>query len=369
MFPAVAVGLATLIAAVVAVAVYRQLTAAGHPILPASWCRTGMATSLPPLLGPALFTRWLFDPIAVGVLALLALLYLVGARRTRRLSGRPWPRRYTAWFGAGLTVAGLATNSSIAVYDMALFSAHMVGHLLLVMVAPVFLCAGRPLELIVAASAPLRRARVERVLRGRVVSLLLCPPVALATYAAVIVGSHLTGLMDTIMAHPWAGQVEHLAYLVVGCQFFTLVVGDAPIRWRLTVPGRWILLAFAMAVDTFTGVTLLFLSRPIQLTPVPGLVVNAATDTETGAAIMWVGGDGIMALVMIGLVIGWLHRPAADRAELGSWVESARRLTFEQHTGAGAVGTLDRDFDDEDANRQRYNEWLAALHHREGTAR
>ena len=84
---------------------------------------------------------------------------------------------------------------------------------------------------------------------------LTSPPVALACYAAVIVGSHLTGLMDAIMEQPRAGQVEHVVYLVVGYQFFVLVIGDEPIKWRLSTPVRWVLLAVAMAVDTFTGIT------------------------------------------------------------------------------------------------------------------
>ena len=87
---------------------------------------------------------------------------------------------------------------------------------------------------------------------------------ALATYASLIVGTHLTGLMNVIMTHPWAGQLEHLVYLVVGCQFFTLILGDEPIRWRLSAPARWLLLAIAMAVDTFTGVVLIQATSPIS---------------------------------------------------------------------------------------------------------
>ena len=89
------------------------------------------------------------------------------------------------------------------------------------------------------------------------VSLLTAPPVALASYTVVIVGTHLTGLMDLIMRNTWAGQLEHLAYVLLGCQFFLVVIGDAPIRWRLSAPARLFMLALSMAVDTFTGVVLL----------------------------------------------------------------------------------------------------------------
>ncbi len=48
---------------------------------------------------------------------------------------------------------------------------------------------------------------------------------------------------------------------------------------------------------------------------------------------MWVGGDAIMAIVMIVLVVGWLYRPGQRGADQNSWTERARRATFAAHTG------------------------------------
>jgi cytochrome c oxidase assembly factor CtaG len=229
-----------------------------------------------------------------------------------------------------------------------------------VMLAPALVMLGRPLTLALAAAPERRRARLERIMRGRVLSLLTTPPVALASYSAVIVGSHLTGLMDTIMRNTWAGQVEHLVYLVVGCQFFALVVGDEPIRWRLAAPARWVLLAVAMAVDTFTGIVLMQGTRAVAMLPSADVHVNALSDTRTGGAIMWFGGDGIMAVFMIWLVIVWLREAGtARRGDEQGWLEQARRATFAGHTGASMPAA--EAFDDDDAARASYNDWLAHL--------
>ena len=99
--------------------------------------------------------------------------------------------------------------------------------------------------------------------------MLTAPPVALASYTVVIVGSHLTGLMDEIMRNTWAGQVEHLVYVAGRLPVLRLVVGDEPIRWRLATPARWLLLAVAMAVDTFTGVVLLQGTAPVAMLAAP----------------------------------------------------------------------------------------------------
>jgi cytochrome c oxidase assembly factor CtaG len=340
----------------------------GQPVLPLSWARTGSADRmLPHLLGRGLFTEWSFDPIADVVLFVLAGLYATGVVVARRTNAVSWSVARSASFVAGLVVCFLATNSSIAVYDMTLFSAHMIGHLMLVMAAPVLLCGGEPLNLMLAATGPLWRRRLERLFHGPFFTVVFCPPVALATYAAVIVGTHLTGLMDTIMLRPWAGQLEHLVYVVVGFQFFTLVMGQPPIRWQLTTPARWGLLVLSMAVDTFTGVILIMALRPVSMVMDGRLMVQPLSDTHTGGAIMWVGGDGLMALVMIGLVISWLRRPEQRERDRGGWVEQARQSTFASHTGSEVPDedAADRiDFDDEDANRERYNRWLASMHDR-----
>jgi len=354
---------ALLIIAALVVAVVRYLGAdGGHAHqhgAEAALTRAGEAPS-GKLLGSNLLTAWHLDATALVVIVLLGAWYLtcVGLAGVRN-PGTRWPWTRTLLFFLGLAVIGYATNGAVAVFDQALFTAHMVGHLLLVMLAPALLVAGRPLRLALLASTPSRAARLEAVATGRTVALLTAPPVALAAYIVAIVGTHLTGLMDVIMRNNLAGQVEHLVYVLVGVQFFVLIVGDEPIRWRLATPAKWLLLAVSMAVDTFTGIVLIQGTEPIYLVPTPGVSVNPLSDTQTGGAIMWIGGDGIMAAVMIALVLSWLQRVDTTGADRKGWLEQARRATYASHTGAGEPD--EATFDDDDAARESYNAWLANL--------
>lgn len=366
------VWLAWLVAAAVlvllAVNVVRHLAAPAHHMhmgATDTLFRDGRAP-LGPLLSHRLVTAWHVDAVALAFLVLLGAWYVTALSRRRRRTDEAWPVGRTLAFAAGLAVCAYATNGSIAVYDMALFSSHMLGHLALVMLAPALLVAGRPLRLAVEASSEPTAQRIERIATGRVVSLLTAPPVALACYAGVIVGSHLTGIMDTIMRNTAAGQVEHLVYLVVGYQFFVLVVGDEPIRWRLSTPARWGLLAIAMAVDTFTGIVLMQATTPIQMHPPAGLQVDPLADTHTGGAIMWFGGDAIMAAVMTLLVIGWLRTSGRSLRDRSSWLEQARAETLRGRTGGEArpVATsapAPDDLDDDQARLDAYNAWLAGM--------
>lgn len=352
---------AALIALGVSVAHYlsRDSGMAGMSHGAVAWARGGGAPA-GGLVGRRLLTAWQVDAVALILLVLITAWYLTAvALRGIRNPGTRWPITRTLLFLLGIAATAYATSGAIAVYDQSLFTAHMAGHLALVMLAPALLVAGRPLRLAIESSKPERAERIARIATGRVVTAITCPPVALVTYTVVIVGSHLTGLMDVFMRNTWAGQLEHLVYLLAGLQFFVLIVGDEPIKWRLASPVRWLLLALAMAVDTFTGIVLMQLSDPITMRPVPGLNVNQLSDTHTGGAIMWFGGDGLMAVVMITLVLAWLRRVDSSTPDEKGWLEQARRATFSEHTGAHAPAA--EDFDADEAARSAYNDWLAGL--------
>ena len=97
--------------------------------------------------------RWLWAPVVPVVVALRAALYVWGVVGVgRRHPARPWPRWRTGIFLGGLLVIVLATESGVGTYDDTLFWDHMIQHLLLIMVAPALLVAGRPVTLLMHAS-------------------------------------------------------------------------------------------------------------------------------------------------------------------------------------------------------------------------
>ena len=201
---------------------------------------------------------------------------------------------------------------------------------------------------------------------NRPVSLLTSPPVAYGLYASTIVLTPLTGLMSTVMSRPWLGQAEHGLYLGVGFVFFLLVFGDEPIRWRLSLPARLMLIVLSMAVDTFVGIVLMQASQPIAMTAHHTWGSSPLMDTQTGGAIMWVFGDGLMAVIAVVLFAIWARTPesleGSARLPL-SWFEVTRRGVLADRTGYTVPATQDgrRDLDDDDQALQAYNTWLTAL--------
>lgn len=354
---AVATGLALLLIVGVTALVVRGITDGSGPVLPLALCRAGQSIDfLPPLDARRAFTSWQGDGLYDLVTALAALAYAWGARAYRRRTGHRWPWTRSVVFGVGLVLLVLATNSALAVYDMTLFSVHMIQHLVLIMVIPAFLVLARPLTLLMAVSD-----RARHVAMARAWAYVFSAPVALGAYAAVLVGTHLTGVMGEVMRRPWAGQVEHALYLVVGLQFFAAAIGNAPVPWRLSHPGRIFLVMASMAVDAFVGVVLLMSVQPIAMLAHPGWGPTPLADTHLGGAIMWVAGDGLMAIVPIAVYLAWA-RTSDNAVEIPGWYERARVAQLMSH----GVAEPDDDgaIDADDAQLEAYNRWLASLQQR-----
>src|SRR5690606_40383645 len=95
---------------------------------------------------------------ALPISAVLALLYLWGVLRLSR-EGHRWPwGRSTAW-GLGLVAIVAVNGTGVGGYGMMSFSAHMVQHLVLALVAPALLLLGAPITLLLRALPPQPRQR------------------------------------------------------------------------------------------------------------------------------------------------------------------------------------------------------------------
>ena len=291
---------------------------------------------LPPFGWSAVFGHWEFGPVVTVLVAALAVAYLEGAwRLARRHPARPWPWWRTGMFLAGLAVVVVATESGIGAYGDLLFWDHMIQHLMLIMVAPALLVAGRPIALLLQASSGPLHARVERALRSRLVTALTWPPFGVIAYTVTIVGTHLTGLMNVIMTNPALRAGEHALYLVVGYLFFLPVLGGEPIRWRISYPARLFIMFLTMPVDTFTGLVLGYSNSPMTgMGPRPSWAPGPVSDLHSGGAVMWIGGDAIMFAIMMLVFLVW-SRDGQMSASTGGWLEAARRASFTGLTGTG----------------------------------
>ncbi|MGH3768344.1 MAG: cytochrome c oxidase assembly protein [Pseudonocardiaceae bacterium] len=313
---------------------------------------------IPPLTWQTAVTTWTSAPI-VDVLAVLAVAgYLIAVFRRAPTAGLGWPVSATASWLAGVAVLLVSVHSSIEVYGHALLWVHMIQHLLLIMVVPVLLIWGQPVRL------GLRRTPVSRLLRW-----LTFPVVTLGLYTSVLVITHLTGFPEAMATQPGVHHVEQVLYLVSGYLLFWPLVGSEASPWPIPHIVRFALLALAMGADTLVGVALMLTGYPLAPSTAlmrPGWGPTLLEDQNWSGAIMWVGGDVLMMLLMLAVVAQW--SATGSRARLGDWLESARRQSLakigsssgdDQHAVDASA-----DVDDDEEARQAYNRMLAELNRR-----
>lgn len=276
----------------------------------------------------AALSAWELDiPPTLGV-AVAALAY--AAAVPRRGTGGTWPRRRTAAFVAGLLVMLVAADGPPDVYAGRSFSAHMVQHLLLQLVAAPLLLLGAPVRRILRADPVwMPRRRLTGILRARALRPLGRPVVALLAFAVILVGSHLSPLYELALRHPAVHQIEHVAYLASACLFWWPVIGSDPVPGRPAAPARMLYLLLMMPVMALLGVAIAGSDRllyPHYATHLPPWGGGALVDQQAAGTLMWIAGMVSIPPALVVVLLRWLDEEERVRARgTGGW--TAARAT------------------------------------------
>lgn len=268
-----------------------------------------------------LWGAWNPDPVLLLVLTLPCWAYVRGRLGTAR--ARFDGRRAGCFVAAVLTLA-VALLSPLEALSSALASAHMVQHVLIVLVAgPLFAIAAPGSAILRGAPAPLRTTvgTWRRLMRGRLPTTgLLRNPVAMwALHVATLWLWHSSYAYDAALASDPIHIVEHISFLVTGVLFWRLVVGTrSPGR---VANGFGILLVFAMAMQSvFLSVLLTFSNEPwydgyASTTDPWGL--GQLADQQLAGVIMWVPAGVVYVVTALGLFGAWMRASDRGSVELG----------------------------------------------------
>ena len=207
---------------------------------------------LPPLSWSSFLGTWRLEPGWLLVVVVLSGAYLLARRRAP--ADRRGPRWRAASFVLGAVLLWACVASGVGAYAMSVFWMHMVLHLSLIMVVPALLVLGHPLTVLLEAFHGPARERAQRILHSWPVTVLSHPATGVLVYTATIIGTHLTGFMDTMAAHTWLMTSEQVLYVVAGYLFLLPILGDEPTKPNPPYLLRLALLVAAMVPDTIVGI-------------------------------------------------------------------------------------------------------------------
>ncbi|MFB9653445.1 cytochrome c oxidase assembly protein [Pseudarthrobacter oxydans] len=307
---------------------------------------------LPPELTPERwFTVWRPDWLWITLAATAAVLYLLGAHRLRR-RGDNWPWIRTALWLTGLAALVFFTSGGPSVYGRILFSAHMVDHMALTMVVPVFLVLGSPVTLALRTLAPRRdgsrgpREWIMILVHSRVAAVLTHPLFVAANFAGSIVLFYYSDAFGFALREHAGHELMTAHFLITGYLFILSMIGTDPLPRRAPYPLRLLLLLATMAFHAFFGVTLMGSPTLLQPDWFTGLGrdwgPSALADQQMGGAITWGIGEVPTLLIAIGVAVMWSRSDAREM----------------RRTDRAAVRNNDADLD-------AYNDMLAQLQERD----
>jgi putative membrane protein len=240
--------------------------------------------------------HWQAAPAVDAGTVAAAVLYLWGTRRVR---GR-WPARRTLAFLGGLAAVLVATQSGLGAYDDELLSAHMVQHVILLLVSPLLLLWGRPVMLALRALP----RRVRPAVAGVTVRLRFLGhwAVGLAVFYLVVIVPHVPVIYDATLRHPLLHDLEHLVFLAGGLVFLWPLFGAPAGRGA---PGSVGSLCYVIASMPSCALVGAYLNRATGVVYAPygpaahALGISAVADQQQAGAIMWVGAHLILTAVAL----------------------------------------------------------------------
>jgi len=280
---------------------------------------------------------WNLDPVLVLGVALLAAAYFygIGPLRRRYRLGPPVDERRVAAFLAGTITLAVALISPLdALGDRYLFSAHMVQHMLLVVVCPPLWLLGTPGWLL----APLLRRRTV-LLIGRA---LTNPFVAFFLLNVTLYVWHVPPLYDATLADEGLHIFEHLTFLAAGVLFWWPLLGPVPdLLPRISRPLGVLYLFLACQPMVLLGALLTFASVPFYQPYVaaPRLFgLSPLTDQQLGGLIMWLPTNIPYLIGLSVLFFQWVaERDLAERVAAGEF-DDIEEAAEEARPVPGTVG-------------------------------
>jgi cytochrome c oxidase assembly factor CtaG len=296
----------------------------------------GGDTVLPPFTAGAIFTEIHLGSLVALFLVVAAALYGYGVYRLRQ-RGDHWPAgRTVAFVAGGLGSIAAVTVTGIEAYDTTLLSVHMVQHMVLSMVGPIFLALGAPVTLALRTLPASPRRRLLAVVHSRVARVLTFPLVAFGIFVANPFVLYFTDLYRQTLLHSWLHEFIHIHFIVTGCLFFWPLLGLDPLPNRWPYPGRALLMVLSVPFHTVLGLTIMQSSTLLAGDYYNSLGLSwtdPKADQVTAGGILWAGGE-IVSVTMLGiLIIQWIKQSereakridrALDRAEAQEAAAAAR---------------------------------------------
>jgi putative membrane protein len=257
-------------------------------------------------------TAWQNGPFALLVLAgvIMAGYWYLRADWMLSARGRRWPWTRTAAFLAGLVAVDLALQSPVATFTGTYFQAHVLQHLLLMVVAPPLLALGAPSTLLLQTARRRTKERWLRILRSPAFAVLTHPITVWCLYFGIMFAFFLSSLINVAMHHMALMDLLNLLFLFGGTLYWWPMVGLDPIvHWRMGHGARMVNILLGGPPEVILGLAILSLRVPIAS-------MYSLSSTHDGGAILWISTEFVVIAAFMPIFWQWMRSDEREAARL-----------------------------------------------------
>ncbi|RNF40345.1 cytochrome c oxidase assembly protein [Planococcus salinus] len=243
-----------------------------------------------------------FETIAGGIGIAAVLLYFVMAALTGK-KFRKWPvHRYFLW-SIGVLCAAAAVTGPLAALAHTNFKVHMMGHLLLGMLAPLLMVFGKPMTLLLRSLSTRYARLLTRLFKSRPIRLLSNPLTAATLNIGGLYLLYMTDLYMMTHQSLFLYALVHVHVFLAGYLFTISIIYIDISPHRFSYIYRSVVMILALAGHKI-------LSKYIYANPPSGV---SKPEAEAGGMLMYYGGD-LIDLALITIFCYQWYKDATPRA-------------------------------------------------------
>jgi len=230
-------------------------------------------------------------------------------------------------FMSGLVAIDVALQSPVATFTGTYFQAHVIQHLLLMVIAPPLLAMGAPMTLALQTSSRRTKTTLLKTLNSQPFKVLTHPIPVWFLYYFSMFAFFLTFILGFAMSHMWLMDIINLGFLFASTLFWWPIVGLDPIpHWKMSYGTKMVNLLIGVPIEAILGLSLLGNSRPVA-------PIYSLASTHTGGALLWIGAELFTFLALIPVFVQWMRAEERKAARYDAQLDAM--------AAASATGSFD----------------------------
>lgn len=261
------------------------------------------------------WTSFTVHPSTVVGLGALGALYAWRARAAARQGLPPLGRTRPAYFVAAILAMFFALNGWLHdLSDSYLFSAHMLQHMVLLMLVAPLMVMGTPGWMLRPA---LRIPAVNAIAR-----VITRPLVTFGVFNVVLAIWHLPVFYNTAMAHHGVHIVQHLTFMMAAVLMWWPILSPLPELPRLSYPLQMLYLFLMTIPMAVVAIFITYADRvlyPAYAAAPRILGVTPLNDQLIGGLIMWIPGGLFFYAIISVLFFRWQGRDDSPASAQVDW--------------------------------------------------